>query len=84
MASDFVILILPLVAIWRLNIPMRRKLGVAAVFATGLFACMASVCRLAFTLKIFHDPDISYAILQTGLWTYVPLPFCPFSPWTII
>ena len=34
--SDFTILILPLVAIWNLQIARKRKLGIAAIFATGL------------------------------------------------
>ena len=34
--SDFSILILPMVAIWNLQMQNARKIGVAAVFATGL------------------------------------------------
>jgi len=34
--SDFLILILPLLAIWRLHLALARKLGISAVFATGL------------------------------------------------
>lgn len=34
--SDFLILILPLMSIWRLNMSSKRKIGVSAVFATGL------------------------------------------------
>jgi hypothetical protein len=32
---DFYILILPLVGVWRLQLPTRRKFGVAIVFMTG-------------------------------------------------
>lgn len=34
--SDFLILLLPLLAIWRLRMAPKRKLGISAVFATGL------------------------------------------------
>ena len=34
--SDFLILALPLYAVWHLKMPLRRKLSVGAVFATGL------------------------------------------------
>lgn len=34
--SDISILVLPLHCIWLLQIPIKRKLGVSAVFATGL------------------------------------------------
>lgn len=35
-ASDFAILLLPIVSTMRLQMPMRRKVGVCAVFAAGL------------------------------------------------
>lgn len=34
--SDFLILLLPLLAIWRLRLALKRKVGVSAVFATGV------------------------------------------------
>lgn len=33
--SDFAILLLPLVSIAKLQMPMRRKIGVSTIFATG-------------------------------------------------
>lgn len=33
--SDFVILLLPQGVIWRLRVPLRRKVGVSAIFLTG-------------------------------------------------
>jgi len=34
--SDFAVLILPIAPLWRLQMPLRRKFGVSAIFATGL------------------------------------------------
>ena len=34
--SDFTILLLPIVEVWRLQMSIQRKIGVSAVFATGL------------------------------------------------
>lgn len=34
--TDIVMLIIPLVAVWNLQMPMRRKLGVSSVFAAGM------------------------------------------------
>lgn len=34
--SDFMILLLPLWAIWHLQIPLPKKLGVASIFAVGI------------------------------------------------
>ena len=69
MTSDFIILFLPLGVIWRLNIAIKRKFGVFAVFATGVFACIASICRLVYTVKIFYRPDVTYAVQEMELWT---------------
>lgn len=35
--SDFSILILPMVTIWRLQMPLRRRLMIMAVFAIGVW-----------------------------------------------
>ncbi|CAF9934880.1 hypothetical protein IMSHALPRED_009873 [Imshaugia aleurites] len=66
--SDFLILILPMVAIWNLQMANARKIGVAAVFATGLFACVASVVRLAYTIDLLYTSDETYSIIKVGLW----------------
>lgn len=34
--SDFYILLLPLPVIWKLQLPLRKKIGVCAIFMTGL------------------------------------------------
>lgn len=34
--SDFVILLLPQGVIWKLQMPLKRKIGVSAIFLTGL------------------------------------------------
>ena len=34
--SDFSILLLPVYAVWKLQLPIKRKLAIAAIFGTGL------------------------------------------------
>lgn len=34
--SDFAILILPIPSVWRLKVPMRKKIGIMAIFSAGL------------------------------------------------
>lgn len=34
--SDFYVLVLPLPVLWKLQLPLRKKVGVSAVFITGL------------------------------------------------
>ena len=35
--SDFSVLVLPMVPLWSLQMPLKRKFGVVAIFATGLW-----------------------------------------------
>ena len=43
--SDFTILLLPIVEVWRLQMSTQRKLGVSAVFATGLLYVVHNACK---------------------------------------
>lgn len=33
--SDFAILILPIRSVWKLQLPLKKKIGICAIFATG-------------------------------------------------
>lgn len=50
--SDWSALILPLIVIHRLQMNARRKLGVMAIFAVGLLACVASIVRLVYSVQL--------------------------------
>ena len=59
-ASDTLMLILPICAIWRLGIDLKLKLGVMAVFATGSVACILSGLRIYFGQMLLGQPDITF------------------------
>ena len=42
--SDFIILLLPISSIWRLQISLQKKLGILAVFATGILYDLFCQC----------------------------------------
>ena len=73
--SDFSILILPLPIIWRLQMSWNRKYRIFAVFGVGLFACIASVIRLVYSLELTRVPPntLTYQldVDRIGLWAYV-------------
>ncbi|KAH8714036.1 hypothetical protein GQ44DRAFT_776048 [Phaeosphaeriaceae sp. PMI808] len=66
--DDFIILIIPLVWTWRLRLRMKQKIGVSLIFATGFFACLTSVMRLAESIKSLNNPDISVSLVPVSLW----------------
>lgn len=71
--SDFAILILPMPCLWRLRMPLKKKVLMTTIFATGFFACITSILRTYYTWKIVQSPDISYDMVPMGMWTYAEL-----------
>ena len=73
--SDFSILLLPLPLIWRLQMSWYKKSRVFAVFGFGLFACIASILRLVYSIELTHvTPNtLTYQldVDKIGLWAYV-------------
>ncbi|KAI1370977.1 hypothetical protein F4677DRAFT_464584 [Hypoxylon crocopeplum] len=67
--SDITILITPIDAIWKLQLPLKKKIRTAAVFAVGIFAIVASIMRLYYGLQLFYAVDVTWAISPVGQWT---------------
>ncbi|MCJ1317038.1 hypothetical protein MMC15_002359 [Xylographa vitiligo] len=71
--SDFTILILPLYAIWHLQMPRHRKVSVSFAFLAGGFACVSSAIRLYFSIKYNHSTDQTYLLIQLIFWSYAEI-----------
>lgn len=69
LVSDVTILILPLRGISTLRIPIKRKLGVSAVFAVGILAIIACILRLVYTVRLVKSKDITYWVVSAGCWS---------------
>ncbi|KAI4249064.1 MAG: hypothetical protein LQ352_005733 [Teloschistes flavicans] len=66
--TDISAFLLPLSSIWELQLPRDRKIGVSAVFAVGLFACIASIMRLASSVPLLHTEDFTFYLSKPFLW----------------
>ncbi|TAQ86649.1 hypothetical protein B7494_g5035 [Chlorociboria aeruginascens] len=71
--SDLTILILPIWAIHHLRMSRKLKLGISAIFATGLLAFACSICRMAYTFPPLHSEDSTYLYAPVGLWSIAEL-----------
>ncbi|KAI4202643.1 MAG: hypothetical protein LQ350_002436 [Teloschistes chrysophthalmus] len=74
--SDFVILILPLPIIIRLQRPSVKKIRPLLVFGFGLFACIAAVIRLVYSTQLKPESDsASYQLTidKEGLWAFAEI-----------
>ena len=66
--SDFLIFVLPLWAIWKLQLPLRRRLEVSGAFAIALFGCICSAVRLVYSNRLQKSGDATWVIMQNQLW----------------
>ncbi|KAL8806544.1 MAG: hypothetical protein Q9223_004598 [Gallowayella weberi] len=65
--SDFAIFVLPLRCIWKLQIPTKKKIMIALVFATGFLACLASIFRTYYSFRMIQGPDWTYNLTLIGM-----------------
>ncbi|KAI0854608.1 hypothetical protein F4860DRAFT_522964 [Xylaria cubensis] len=59
-ALDITILLLPQRVIWKLNIPLKKKVGISSVFLMGLLCIISAIIRLKFSIVLL-SPDNDYA-----------------------
>ncbi|PVH93501.1 hypothetical protein DM02DRAFT_603906 [Periconia macrospinosa] len=68
--SDYVMLIIPQKIIWNLHMARDQRVGISAIFAIGLFACVCATVRLIYSVKLLmHNEDMTYVMSPVGLWT---------------
>ncbi|KAL4921270.1 hypothetical protein BDW62DRAFT_142563 [Aspergillus aurantiobrunneus] len=67
--SDLMMLPLPIVCVWKLQLSTRKKLGVSAIFAAGVFGCFASIMRLTVSVKNRDTHDKTYDWSDEILWS---------------
>ncbi|KAF2823678.1 hypothetical protein CC86DRAFT_327513 [Ophiobolus disseminans] len=76
---DIIILVIPIHQVWKLHMPLRRKIGVAMIFALGSFVIITGIIRLVLLINAFgalENPmwrDITYEYSPPMLWTIVEL-----------
>lgn len=64
--SDFYVLVLPLPVVWKLQLPLRKKIGVSAVFMTGLLSVPPNLIlgfALPLTGAIGHVEQVRWAFI---------------------
>jgi len=67
-ATDVVLCILPLPALWALSMPKSQRIILCGLVSMGIFACVASVMRLT-QLHNLTGVDVSYQVVGTLNWS---------------
>ncbi|KAL6836946.1 GPCR, PTH11-type [Trichoderma camerunense] len=68
---DLYTLVLPVPVLVGLNMDLKRKVKVIAVFSIGLLACAASLVRLGMTPILHSSPDASWNLSKMSVWATV-------------
>ncbi|KAM7210385.1 hypothetical protein V8F06_014228 [Rhypophila decipiens] len=68
---DLGILVVPIWAIWRLKLSVKRRLGISAVFAVGAVTCVIAAVGVAVRVPLLWDGDLTWIIAKVGIWTMV-------------
>jgi len=68
---DLGILITPIWAIWHLQLPMKRKLGISAVFGVGIVTCAIAAVGVSLRVPLLTDGDLTWIITKVGIWAMV-------------
>ncbi|KAL8684505.1 MAG: hypothetical protein Q9224_006309, partial [Gallowayella concinna] len=67
--SDLIILALPSRAVWKLKIPLKKRISIILLFATGLLACIANALMIIYVLRMSGDnADVTYNTAWAGFW----------------
>ena len=69
-ATDIIILLLPMPLVWKLEVPRMQKAALVGVFTVGIFVVVTSCLRVT-TLDLFAtSPDNTYNI-DNVMWTII-------------
>ncbi|KAI0102570.1 hypothetical protein GGR51DRAFT_526991 [Nemania sp. FL0031] len=73
LVSDLVILGLPQMVIWKLNMSFAKRLGVSCIFAVGVFCCVAAIFRVITSYQYYKSIDQVYDLSPVALWDVVEM-----------
>ncbi|KAK4652873.1 hypothetical protein QC762_503260 [Podospora pseudocomata] len=73
MATDFIILVMPIWMLWDLKVGIRRKVGVVGILMAGGFVCGVSTMRMVTAMTGANETDISWHYVKNLIWCIVEM-----------
>ena len=59
--SDFIAFLLPMILLWKLQMSMKQKIALSAVFAVGVLVCIVGVIRIYYySMLYFGSYDVTW------------------------
>ncbi|MCJ1230933.1 hypothetical protein MMC12_007607, partial [Toensbergia leucococca] len=65
---DIAIIILPMPCLWKMQLPVSKRLGLTAVFGIGIVTCAISVVRIV-AVTSWDFSDFSYGLGKVAYWS---------------
>ncbi|KAF2185967.1 hypothetical protein K469DRAFT_152238 [Zopfia rhizophila CBS 207.26] len=66
--TDAFMVLLPIWMLWHIRIPRRQKIGLIAIFMTGVFVTVTSFIRLHFIITLRPNEDNARRTAKAGVW----------------
>ncbi|KAJ5502343.1 hypothetical protein N7463_005217 [Penicillium fimorum] len=70
MVTDFMVMILPIPYIWKLQLRVGRKIGLSVAFSLGLFVSAISMVRVVSLMNIDFN-DLTYTLPIPLMWSVI-------------
>ncbi|KAI4248204.1 MAG: hypothetical protein LQ352_005986 [Teloschistes flavicans] len=70
-STGFLMLLLPLPMVWRLNVTVQQKVALTATFLHGIIGFAASVARLAILFESPQTRSFNWLAISWTIWTIV-------------
>ncbi|KAF2642240.1 hypothetical protein P280DRAFT_467634 [Massarina eburnea CBS 473.64] len=73
LVSELAILLLPSKILWHLQLPLRKKIGLAVTFGLGTFVTLMNIIRIYYYSRITVGGDIAWDNIDAMIWTMVQM-----------
>ncbi|KAL4923135.1 putative integral membrane protein Pth11-like [Aspergillus undulatus] len=70
-ATDLLILVVPIPLVWRLQMRRVQKWLISGVFLLGSFVCIASLIRIYYMVPLKHNLDVTWIMGDVYVWSSV-------------
>ncbi|KAL9600281.1 MAG: hypothetical protein Q9179_003269 [Wetmoreana sp. 5 TL-2023] len=72
-AGDIYLLVIPLAAVAKLHLPLRKKLGASAIFFAGLLTCVSGILALYYRIKLLYTRDLTWHSTPIAIFTVMEI-----------
>ncbi|KAL6705174.1 hypothetical protein ACN47E_007279 [Coniothyrium glycines] len=71
--EDFIILLLPIRELWKLQMNTKKKIGLVLLLSIGSFASVTSIVRLKYVLKYANTYDATWDNVDVIKWSLIEI-----------